>query len=316
MFNWVVHDPQSKREVDVSLETVGTALIRRHIGRRFSELRDRAGMTQQQAAKQFDRGRTTIVRMEDGDDGVRFRPGDVATMLDVYGATEQERELLLALTAETRNGRKKGWWHDYTESELPAWFGLYVILEDSAVNIREYESELVPGLLQTQEYAEAVIRTPTSLVTEEQVKQRIQVRIERQSVLNRPTPLRFEVVLSEAVLRRPIGAPEPMNRQLQHLLEVGKRPNVSIRILPFAAGVHGGMTACNSFMMLDFPADPSGEPIEPPLAYVDTLTGAMYLNKPEEFAAYKLVWHDLDKKALNAKESKTLIASALEGLEQ
>ena len=252
--------------------------------------------------------------MEDGADNVRFRDIDMRAMLEVYGANTEEAAVILALSAETRNGKTKGWWHDYTE--LAEWFGLYIVLEDSASSICEYESELIPGLLQTQEYAEAVMRTPSGLVRSDEIQQRIQVRMERQSVLGRANPPRFDVVLNEAVLRRSVGQPPLMARQLVHLLEVGKRSNVSIRILPFAAGEHGGMSACNSFMMLDFPDDPGGEPIEPPTAYVDTLTGAMYLNKPGEYAAYKLVWRDLWKKALSATQSKELIASALEGLEQ
>lgn len=295
----------------MSLDTVGTALIRRHVGRRLTKLREKARLTQEQAAQRLEKGRSTIIRMEDGADNVRFRDIDLKAMLEVYGASTEEATVVLALAAETRNGKKKGWWHDYTE--LPEWFGLYVVLEDSATSIREYESELIPGLLQTQEYAELLYRTPTGSTTPEQAKQRVQARMERQSVLDRPNAPRFVVVLNEAVVRRPIGDDGLMTRQLEHLLEVGKRSNVSIRILPFAAGMHGGMAAGNSFMLLDFPEDPSGEPIEPSLAYVDTLTGAMYLDKPSEFAAYELVWRDVDKKALSAAKSKELIISALEG---
>ncbi|WP_331765127.1 helix-turn-helix transcriptional regulator [Nocardia sp. NBC_01388] len=295
----------------MSLDTVGTALIRRHVGRRLAQLRDKAGLTQEQAAQRLEKGRSTIIRMEDGADNVRFRDIDMKAMLEVYGAGNEDATILLALAAETRNGKKKSWWHDYTE--LPEWFGLYVVLEDSATRIREYESELIPGLLQTQEYMETVITTPSDGVTPEQVRQRVQVRMERQGLFARPNPPRFDVVLNEAVIRRPVGEPGLMTRQLEYLLDVGKRPNVSIRILPYAAGAHGGMTAGNSFMLLDFPTDPSGEPIEPSLAYVDTLTGAMYLNKPTEFAAYERVWRDLHKKAVSAADSKNLITSALEG---
>ncbi|WP_218019998.1 helix-turn-helix domain-containing protein [Nocardia salmonicida] len=298
----------------MSLDSVGTALIRRHVGRQLAHLRDKAGLTQEQAAQRLEKGRSTIIRMEDGADNVRFRDIDMKAMLDVYGADPEEATIILALAAETRNGKKKSWWHDYTE--LPEWFGLYVVLEDSATRIREYESELIPGLLQTREYMETVITTPAAGVTPEQVQQRVQVRVERQGVLTRPNPPRFEAVLNEAVICRPVGEPGLMIGQLEHLLEVGKRPNVSIRILPYAAGAHGGMTAGNSFMLLDFPNDPGGEPIEPPLAYVDTLTGAMYLNKHTEISAYERVWRDIDKKALSAGRSKELITSALEGFRQ
>ncbi|MBO0880521.1 MAG: helix-turn-helix domain-containing protein, partial [Mycobacterium sp.] len=159
----------------MTLEAVGTALIRRHIGRRLSALRDTAKLTQEQAAKAVDLSRSTIVRMEDGVEGVRFKERDVAAMLDVYKAEDEDRQVLLALAAETRNGRKKGWWHDYTDTELPEWFGLFVILEDSATRIREYQAEIIPGLLQTEEYAELLFRTPPGLTTPDQAKDRLKV---------------------------------------------------------------------------------------------------------------------------------------------
>ncbi|MFD4407627.1 helix-turn-helix domain-containing protein [Nocardia sp. NPDC058499] len=300
----------------MALDTVGTALIRRHIGRRLTALRDKRKLSQDQVSTAVTLSRSTIVRMEEGNPAVRYTVPNLKALLDLYEASEEDREILLALAAETRNGRSKSWWHDYTNTELPEWFGLFVIMEDSATRIRDYQAENIPGLLQTQEYAEVLFQTPAGLATPEQAKNRLQVRMGRQSILARPKPPRFEVVLNEAILCRPIGGPGLMTRQFEHLVDMMKRPNVSIRILPWAAGVHGGMYAASSFMLLDFPEDPIGEPIEPPLAYVDTLTGAMYLNKPSEFAAYERVWRDIDQKALSATKSKELIISVLEGLEE
>ncbi|WP_280369753.1 helix-turn-helix domain-containing protein [Nocardia wallacei] len=297
----------------MALETVGTALIRRHIGRRLVTLREKAGLTQEQAARAVDLSRSTIVRMEDGVEGVRFKVGDVNMIVDAYKASESDRQVLLALTAETRNGRKKSWWHDYTQTELPEWFGLYVMLEDSATLIRQYESELVPGLLQIEEYAEGLASKPTGYLTVGEVKRRVQVRMDRQALLSRPDAPRFEVILNEAVIRRPFGQPEFFRRQLAHLLDAAGRKGVSIRILPWSVGMHAGMVA-SAFTLLDFPKDPQGTPLEPPLAYVDTLTGAMYLNKPEEVDAYELVWRDLKKTALSAAESRELIKTAMEEL--
>lgn len=297
----------------MTLETVGTAIIRRHIGRRLTEFRDKAGLTQEQAAKAVDLSRSTIVRMEDGAEGVRFKDRDVAAILDAYGASRNERQFLLALAAETRNGRKKSWWHDYTETELPEWFGLYVMLEDSAVSIRQYESELIPGLLQIEEYAAGLARKPIGYLTEDEVSRRVRVRMDRQALLARPDAPQLDIILNEAVIRRPFGQPEFLHRQLQHLLEVADRQRVSIRILPWSAGMHAGMVA-SAFTLLDFPTDPQGIPLEPPLAYVDTLTGAMYLNKPEEVHAYDLVWRDLERTALDTADSKQLIRVAVKEL--
>jgi transcriptional regulator with XRE-family HTH domain len=300
------------RSAQVS-DTVGSALLRRYIGRRFRALRLRADLTQEEAAAALDRGRATLSRIEDGDDRIRFREVDVRAMLTLFKATDDETELLLALTAETRNGRRKSWWHDFTETALPAWFGLYVTLEDSAEKISQYVAELVPGLLQTRAYAEQVIKVPSGYVGDEEVERRVRVRMERQSLLTRPRAPHLSVVLNEAVLHRPVGGTEVMAEQLEHLVEITKRANVSVRILPFAAGVHGGMAACGPFTLLDFPVDPQGEPLEPPLAYAETLTGAMYLNKPEEANAYRLAWKDIEERALDKKESRAFIEKVQEG---
>lgn len=295
----------------VGLDTVGTALIRRHIGRRLTSLRGKR--SQEQVSSALGISRSTIVRMEDGHEAVRYTVPNIKALLDLYEADDEDRKILLALAAETRNGRSKSWWHDYTNTELPEWFGQFVIMEDSATKIRSYQSELVPGLLQTQEYAAVLFSTPAGLNTPDQIKQKVRVRMDRQSVLARQNPLRLDVVLNQAVICRPVGGAEVVVSQLEHLLAMSTRKNVSIRVLPWSAGGHGGMTAANSFELLEFPDDLSGEPIEPPLAYVDTLTGAMYLQKQDEFTAYDRVWRDIDKKALSVSDSKNLITSALEG---
>ncbi|SCL13031.1 Transcriptional regulator, contains XRE-family HTH domain [Micromonospora nigra] len=298
---------------EVSSETVGSAVLRRYIGRRLETLRKRAGLTQEQAAEELQKGRTTIARWEEGHENVRFRDVDVKALLSIYGAGDDDLKVLLALTAETRNGRRKSWWHDYTETALPTWFGLYVTLEDSSETIRQYESELIPGLLRTPTYAEEVARVPPGYVAEEEIARRVQVRVERQSLLTRPRAPHVQVILNQAVLHRPVGGNHAMAQQLDHLLEMGVKTNVSIRIVPFSAGVHGGMAACGPFTLLDFPAGADGDPLEPPLAYAETLTGAMYLQKPDEVNAYRLAWSDLEKRALNQKASMRMISEAQKG---
>lgn len=295
-------------------DTVGSALLRRYIGRRFETLRTKAGLTQDQVSKALDRARATIGRIEEGHEAVRYREIDVKAMLDLYKAPERDYELMLALTAETRNGKRKSWWHDYTETALPAWFGLYVTLEDSAKTIRQYQPELVPGLLQTRAYAEQVIRVPEGHLAEEEVNRRVKVRIERQSLLTRLPAPTLQVILNEAVIRRPVGGPQVMAEQFDHLLDLAKNKNVSVRVLPFAAGVHGGMSANGPFSLLAFPDDrTTGEPFEPPLAYAESLTSALYLNKPDEVGVYELAWNDLEAHALDDKESVALITATQEG---
>lgn len=293
---------------------LGATVIRRQIGRRFGKLRRSAGLTFDQVAKALDRGRSTIQRIEDGDERVRFRELDVRAMLDLYRASEEDVELLLALTAETRNGKQpRGWWHSYTSTALPDWFQLYVALEDSAETIHRYESELVDGLLQTREYAEELFRIGQGNPDDRaEIERLTTVRLERQSLLTRPRAPHVKLVFNESVIRRPIGGADVMVRQLHHVLTVSQQPNVSVRIVPFGVGAHGGAVA-GPFSILDFPDDHrTGEPIEPTLAYVDTLTGAIYLNAPAEVDAYRGVWRDLATRALDEASSSQLIREAME----
>lgn len=296
-------------------DTVGSALVRRHIGRRFAALRQAAGLTQDEAAKRLERSRATISRIEEGFEGVRFREVDVRQMLQLYDAGDRDCEVLLALTAETRNGRRKSWWHDYTETELPSWFGLYVSLEDAAEVICQYEPELLPGLLQTRAYAEAIFRMPQGLVDAQETQRRTKVRMERQSLLTRPRAPRLEVVLSESAVHRIAGAVDLAAEQLQHLLDITQRANVSIRIVPWTAGIHDGMNSSGGFSLLRFPRDPiSGEVLEPPLAYLDSCTGAMYLTKPDEVHVYDVIWDGLCSRALSLEDSRQLITALLKGM--
>jgi hypothetical protein len=293
-------------------DSIGTTLLRRHIGRWLAKLRTQAGYTQEAAAAALQRGAATIWRMEAGDNRIRFRDIEVQAMCDLYRVDPGARARLLALTADTR-GSRKAWWHDYTDSALPPWFGLYVSLEDSAAMIRQYESELVPGLLQTRAYAEAITRHPAGFVEEDGILKRVDVRMERQGLLTGARPPRLRFILNEAVLRRIVGSRQIMIEQLRHLLDAVERHGISLRILPFDSGAHGCMTS--SFAILSFPTAPlDQEPMEPPLAYVDTLTGALYLSKPDEVQAYELAWDDLEAQALDEPTSRKLITTALEAL--
>jgi hypothetical protein len=293
---------------------IGIALLRRHIGRHFERLRIQAGLTQDQAAARVELSKSTLIRMENGNDGVKFRDVQVRHMLEQYNASTADREVLMALTAETRLGPRKSWWHDYTETSLPPWFAMYVSLEDSAAVIQHYEQELVPGLLQTEAYAQRVMQVPPGFVDDQEAARRVQARLARQSLLTRPMAPRLEVVMCEAVLHRLSGmGPSIARGQLQHLLDLTQRVNIELRIVPWSAGMHGGV-ASGSFILLHFPRDPiSDEPLEPPMAYSDSLTGAMYLTKPAEVHSYRLVWADVLNNALDPDASRSVITTFLEG---
>lgn len=283
-----------------------STLLRRQIGRLFAELRTRADLTVVEAAKLLDSSATTLARIEAGEEGVRFKEPLVREWVRLYPATAEEADLLVAMTNETRrNGR--GWWHSFVNSALPREFTLFIRLEDSAATIAEYESELIPGLLQTRAYAETLLRPNRD---DEKFKL-TEIRMKRQALLTRENAPRFDVILNEAVLRRPVGGAEVMVGQLKHVLEIAEQANVSVRVLPFSAGVYTAMGT--AFIVLTFPNNDQGDPVEPPLVYVDTYTGSMGTNEPDEIDIYQSAWADISAKALDVPASREMITQAMKG---
>jgi hypothetical protein len=192
---------------------------------------------------------------------------------------------------------------------VPSWFELYVGLESAASHLRQYEETLIPGLLQTREYALGLARLDRPSASEEDRERAVEVRLQRQGLLSRrlPKPPQLDAVLSEAVLRRTVGNRGVMVGQLSRLIEAAELPNVAVRVLPFTAGPHSGAVA-GSFVILDFPATKGGRAApEPSVAYSESLTGALYLDKPEELAAYRAAWKSLETLALDEAESIEMI---------
>jgi transcriptional regulator with XRE-family HTH domain len=264
------------------------------------QFRTEAGVTLDAAADELEYSRQKIWRIESGMGAVRVL--DVKAMCELYGVTTEMTNAMRGLAVETRS---KGWWHAYGDA-VPSWFELYVGLEAAASHLRQYEETLIPGLLQTREYALGLARIDRSAASEEERVRAVEVRSQRQALLTRrlPKPPRLEVMLSESVLRRAVGGPPVMTGQLEHLLEAAELPNVSVRVLPFAAGPHSGAVA-GSFVILDFPTAKGGRAeAEPSVAYSESLTGAIYLEKPDELRAYRDAWSSLETLALNESESK------------
>ncbi|MEH1016361.1 helix-turn-helix transcriptional regulator [Micromonospora sp. CPCC 206060] len=282
-------------------------MLRRQIGRKFEALRKAAGLTMEQACERLDRARATLHRIESGAENVRYRQADVEQMLRLYGASAEDSELLLAMTAATREN--KNWWHDYIGSGLPRWFQLYIGLEASAATIRQYQVELIPGLLQTRAYTEQLFRMPGGAIdaNDDTERQRaVQLRIERQALLTRFAAPQLSVIINEGVLRRQVGNEAVMAEQLSQLVKAAELPNVTVRVLPFSAGLHAGAMA-GAFSILDFPHGRNDEEVEPPVTYLEAATGAIYLDKPHETSAYNAIWADMAARALNDSRSITLI---------
>ncbi|MFE2614422.1 helix-turn-helix domain-containing protein [Micromonospora chalcea] len=283
-------------------EDIGSTVPRRQLGRLLRQFRNEAGVTLDAAAEALEYSRQKIWRIECGLGAVRVL--DVKAMCELYGVSAEMTEAMRGLAAETKS---KGWWHAYGDA-VPSWFELYVGLESAAAHLRRYDESLTPGLLQTREYALGLFHRGSRLSMEER-ERAVAVRMQRQALLTRrlPTPPRLEAALSEAVLRRPVGGASVMANQLSHLLETSELPNVSVRVVPLAAGPHPGAVA-GSFVILDFPATKGGRAApEPSVVYSESLTGALYLDKPDELAAYESTWKGVDALALGEAESRDVI---------
>lgn len=265
----------------------------RALGTRLKEARTSRGLTMLAAAQGIGASEQTIRRSERG----LAKQVTVTALCELYQVTPEMRQALLDLARQTN---VQGWWHAYGDV-VPAWFELYVSLEQAASRIRTFEPLLVPGLLQTPDYMRAAIQAVQPGLTDEQIHDRITVRRERQQIITRsfPDPLRLEVVIAEAVLLADLR-PGVMREQLQHLVRAAELPTVSVRILPLAVGPHRGSVA-GAFAVLDFPAEK--DHIPPSTVYGESHTGAIYLDKPGEIEAYEQIWGALDDVVLNQPDS-------------
>ena len=281
-------------------EDLGSTVPRRQLGRALRELRTEARMTLDGATGALQCSRQKLWRIEYGLGPIRG--ADVRALCDLYEVNPELTGALIALAAETRS---TGWWHSYGDA-IPDWFEPFLGLEQAANRIRRFDESLIPGLLQTRNYAHGVFQHRPE-VTDTERERLVQVRMQRQELLIRrlPPPPRLEVILAEAALRRTVVNPATMAGQLRHLLRLAERPAISIRVLPLTAGLHRGVEA-GTFVMLDFPPGKRIEP-EPSVVYHESWTGALYLDRPAEYAAYEQVWASLDALALDEGQSGLLI---------
>ncbi|MFE6105186.1 helix-turn-helix domain-containing protein [Streptomyces laurentii] len=280
----------------------GSTVPRRQLGRNLRDLRNRARLTVRAAAAKLEWSEAKMWRIETGQTSLRSL--DVQAMCQVYGAPSDLTDALMGLAKETK---ARGWWHAYGDV-IPEGFDVYVGLEEAAESLSVYGSDLVPGLLQTDGYAREIIRTHIRGIGEADLDGRVSLRIERQSLLTRATdPTALRAALSETVLRRPVGGPEVMARQLAHLAYVAGLPNISIRVTPFDAGMHAGV-ATGPFVILRFPLIGDGAATEPPTVYADGYTGGLYLDKEREVQQYDAAFADVWEASLDEQASLRLIS--------
>jgi Domain of unknown function (DUF5753)/Helix-turn-helix domain len=284
-----------------SPQSVGPTVQRLVLGGHLRRLREDAGITTERAAVVIRGSHSKISRMEHG--RVGFKECDIADLLSLYGVIEgDEREALLKLA---RGSNLPGWWQSYSDI-LPHWVEPYFGLEAAASFIREYELQFVPGLLQTEAYARAVIRLGTS-VAEDEIVRRAQARVSRQEILRRESPPRIWAVMDEGALHRVIGGPEVMNEQLRHLLDMCDHPAVTVQILPFSAGPHRAMGG--AFTILRYT-----EPDLRDVVFIEQLTSALYLDKQAEVDSYLEVMEEVCLQAEPSARTPGILKSVLDGL--
>jgi transcriptional regulator with XRE-family HTH domain len=273
------------------------------LGIRLRKLRARAGVAADDAARHIARTDSTISRMETGQSSVPARV--LERLLELYGATAEETAELTELAAQAR---LRGWWHRYGEVLHPG-FELYLGLEAEATEVCVYASEWVPGLLQTQAYARAILSVEPRPPSDEEIQGRIEARLARQVILAEDEPVQFWAVLNEAVLHRIVGGPEVMRGQLLDLARKARQRNVKVQILPFSGGAHPG--TCGSFTLLSLDL---GEAAVSEYAYVENRAGSLLMDKIPEIETHRLAFDSLRAEALDTKESIALIEQKAAGL--
>jgi transcriptional regulator with XRE-family HTH domain len=255
----------------------GPTVSRIVLGTKLRRLREEAGVTRGQAGNAIRASHAKISRLELG--RVGFKERDVVDLLVLYGVTDAEQHATVMELMRQANTR--GWWQQHSDV-LPTWFENYLRLEQVAQRIRTYQVQFVPGLIQTEEYARAVVTHGHRSRNAYEIDRRVQLRMDRQKMLHQPGAPHFWAVIDEAALTRPFGPSSVMRAQLEHLLELSDAPNIDVQVLPFRCGAHAA--AGGSFTILRF-----AEPDVPDLVYLEQLTSAIYLDKRADIEDYVMI---------------------------
>jgi transcriptional regulator with XRE-family HTH domain len=273
----------------------------RRLAMELQRRREATGMSREEVARQLEWSTSTLFRIETGRS--RPQPGNVRVLLELYGVTGPERDGLIQLT---RDARQPGWWHSFRDV-LPNPYEVYIGLEAGAASIRNFEPSVVPGLLQTEDYAREIFRNGPIELDRDEVERLLEVRLARQKILARDDRPRLWAVIDEAVIRRAVGGPDVMRRQLRHLADAAQQGKTTIQIVPYRAGAHAGTTG--PFVILDFP-----ETTDPTVVYVETLAGDIYLEEHSDVSRYTLAFDRLRAAALHPDDAVQLIEQMANGL--
>lgn len=279
----------------------GPTVRRLVVGAQLRRLREAKGMTREAAGYAIRGSESKISRLELG--RVSFKKRDITDLLKLYGLPEDdERAESLVRLAEEAN--QPGWWHRYDEA-ITKWFETYLGLEEAANYIRTYENQFIPGLLQTEDYARAVVSIGMQRAPGEDIEPKVRLRMERQRILERPDPPVIWAVIDEAALRRPMSGRLVMKAQIRHLLDLMKRPNITVQVVPFRQGGHAAESG--AFTMLRFE-----EKDLPDVVYLEQLVSALYLDKREHVDRYAEVMVRLAGESPTPEASEELLSKILE----
>lgn len=284
-------------ETTASVGDAGPTARRRQLGYRLLVLRETSGWSAERAGELAGVSKATVSRYERGKGNVKWNQVD--QLCRAYGASDEERAALADLAKNSKV--TDGWWVPYI-GKLPDAMRLLLALEDEASRISHHSVGVVPGLLQTMEYARAIKLTPGNALSPEEIDDYLSMRMRRQQILDRRSPPVYQVVLDEAVIRREAGGPEIMAAQLDHLLERSKAPNISIQVLPFSGGAYSA--ALNSFIMYGGP-DPLLD-----VVYIENQVGSLLLEEPSSRDEYTGAISFLRRMALDTTASAELISEA------
>ncbi|MBL1074143.1 helix-turn-helix domain-containing protein [Nocardia sp. 2] len=294
----MIADPVAHGRADLAVAERGPTALRIAVGSQLRKLREERNITREAAGEHIRGSHAKISRLELGRTG--FKERDIRDLLTLYGVDDPgEREKILELV---RKANQPGWWHQFSDL-LPDWFQTYLGLEHAAKSIRTYEGQLIPGLLQTPDYARSIV----ALGHDADSERRVSLRRRRQELLTREGAPSFWAVLDEAVLHRPIGGAVVLRAQIEHLIDMSLLPNVTIQVLPFSAGGHAA--AGSSFTMLRF-----AEPELPDIVYLEQLTSALYLDRRQDLELYRQVMDQLSVQAEPPERARAKLKEIAAGL--
>lgn len=283
------------------VESATPALCRLQLGRELRKLRAAAGLTSTQVVRKLICSPSKLTRLETGENAV-VETADVMALCEIYKAPPEIRELLLGYAAVTKT--KRDWWQSpqYRPAISPT-FKAYLGLEATAEALHSYQSEFVPGLLQTEDYVRAVHQLSRETLPDDEIDRRVAVRMTRQDALRRTKqPLKFAAIVNESVLRRHIGGPAVMRAQIEHLIEMASQPAVRVQVVPFKAGAHAGMDG--AFTLLRFEDSP-------PIVYLENLGSASVVRRRPDVVQYEEAFTDLQILAVGPQESLGMIKEAI-----